>query len=257
MIKLVASDLDGTILLNGAQSVDRSLFQTIHEISEKGTIFAPASGRQYYSLKKLFEPVSKELLYIAENGALVMYQDQAIYKRPMDRKIAMDIIADVYEQPNCDVLVSGMHTAYIKPKTKEYLHRMTSVVKYKTAIVESFEDIDEDILKIAVCDSSGIKNSKDYFIGKWSDQVLTVVSGDLYLDFTAIGVNKGAAMRHVQNKLGIAPDECMAFGDNFNDLELFDSVEYSYAMEKAVDAVKRHAKYTTELVERTLKEKFL
>ncbi len=257
MIKFIASDLDGTILLQGAQSVDHSLFETIHKLSEKGIIFAPASGRQYNSLKMLFEPVEKDLMYIAENGALVMYRDEVVFKKPMDRKLAMDIIEDIYEHSNCEVLASGLNTAYIKPKEKEYLHRMTSVVKYKTAIVESFEDIDEDILKIAVCDSSGIKNSKDYFIGKWSDQVLTVVSGDLYLDFTAIGVNKGAAMRHVQNKLGIAPDECMAFGDNFNDLELFDSVEYSYAMEKAVDAVKRHAKYTTELVERTLKEKFL
>lgn len=257
MIKLVASDLDGTILLNGAQSVDESLFETIHRLAEQGMIFAPASGRQYHSLKQLFGPISKELMYIAENGALVMFREEVIYKRPMDRKLAMEIIEDVYAQPDCEVLVSGLKTAYIKPKSEVYLHRMTSVVKYKTSIMDKFDDIDDDILKIAVCNLSGIHNSRDYFVNKWSDKVLTAVSGDQYLDFTAIGVNKGTAMQHIQEKLGIAPDECMAFGDNFNDIEMLDNVGYSYAMEKAHDGVKKHAKFTTGLVERTLKEKFL
>lgn len=257
MIKLVASDLDGTILLNGAQSVDNSLFDTIHKLAEQGLIFAPASGRQYHSLKLLFEPVNRELMYIAENGALVMYRDEVIYKRPMDRKLALEIIEDVYAQPDCEVLVSGLKTAYIKPKSEVYLHRMTSVVKYKTAIMDRFDEIDDDILKIAVCNMSGIHNCRDYFVNKWSDRALTAVSGDLYLDFTAIGVNKGTAMQHIQEKLGISPDECMAFGDNFNDVEMLDNVGFSYAMERADDGVKKHAKFTTELVERTLKEKFL
>lgn len=257
MIKLIASDLDGTILLQGAQSVDHSLFETIHKLTEKGIIFAPASGRQYNSLKMLFEPIEKDLMYITENGALVMYKDEVVFKKPMNRKLAMDIIEDIYEHSNCEVLASGLNTAYIKPKEKEYLHRMTSVVKYKTAIVDSFDDIEEDILKVSVCDISGIKNSREYFTKKWSDKVLTAISGELYLDFTAIGVNKGTAIKNIQDKFGITPYECMAFGDNYNDIEMLDNVGHSYAMERAVDDIKKHAKYTTGLVEKTLKENFL
>ena len=257
MIKLIASDLDGTILLQNAQSVDNSLFETIHKISEKGIIFAPASGRQYNSLKMLFEPVEKDLMYIAENGALVMYKDEVLFKSPMNRKLAMEIIEDVYEHCSCEVLVSGLNTAYIKPKAKEYLHRMTTMVKYKTSIVDNFDDIQEDILKVSVCDISGIKNSREYFTRKWSDKVLTAVSGELYLDFTANGVNKGTAIKKIQEKLGITPDECMAFGDNYNDIEMLDNVGHSYAMERAVEDIKKHAKYITKSVEMTLKEKFI
>jgi len=257
MIKLIASDLDGTILLQNAQSVDESLFETIHKISEKGIIFAPASGRQYNSLKMLFEPVEKDLMYIAENGALVMYKGEVLFKSPMNRKIAMEIVEDIYEHCNCEVLISGLNTAYIKPKAKEYLHRMTSVVKYTTSVIESFDDIQEDILKVSVCDISGIKNSEEYFTKKWSDKVLTAVSGELFLDFTANGVNKGTAIKNVQEKLGISPVECMAFGDNYNDIEMLDSVGHSYAMERAVDDIKKHAKYITKSVEMTLKENFL
>lgn len=257
MIKFIASDLDGTILLNGAQKVDYSLFATIKEITNKGIIFAPASGRQYMSLLGLFEPVSDDLMYIAENGALVMYKNEVVFKKPMERKLALEIIDDIYNHENCEVLVSGLNVAYIRPKTEEYLHRMTSVVKYKTTIINNFEDIEEDILKVSVCDISGIQNSKEYFTRKWSDKVLTAVSGELYLDFTAKGVNKGTAIKQIQKKMGIKPDECMAFGDNYNDIEMLQSVDQSYAMAKAVGEIKKHAKYTTDIVEKTLKEKIL
>ena len=138
MVKFVASDLDGTLLLNGAQSIDESAIQYINKLA-----------------------------YIAENGALVEYKGETIGKTAMDRKLALEIIEDVIEQPNCEVLVSGEHTAYIKPKSEEYYYRMTKVVNYHTTLVDKFTDIDEDILKIAVCDMTGIKNSKEHFINKW------------------------------------------------------------------------------------------
>lgn len=53
MVKFVASDLDGTLLLNGAQSIDESAIQYINKLVDKGVIFAPASGRQITSLKRL------------------------------------------------------------------------------------------------------------------------------------------------------------------------------------------------------------
>ena len=65
MVKFIACDLDGTLLLNGAQSVDESAIQYIDRLVESGVIFAPASGRQITSLKRLFEPISNKLAYIA------------------------------------------------------------------------------------------------------------------------------------------------------------------------------------------------
>ena len=74
MVKLIASDLDGTILRKGAQSVEPSTIKAIEQLVNKGMYFAPASGRQIVSLKRLFEPVSDKLVYIAENGALCEYK---------------------------------------------------------------------------------------------------------------------------------------------------------------------------------------
>lgn len=256
MVKFIACDLDGTLLLNGAQSVDKSAIQYIDRLVESGVIFAPASGRQITSLKRLFEPISNKLAYIAENGALVEYRGETIGKTPMDRKLALEIIEDVIAQPNCEVLVSGEHTAYIKPKSEEYHYRMTKVVNYHTTLVDKFTDIDEDILKIAVCDMSGIKNSKDHFINKWSDRASVLVSGELYLDFMDSAVNKGRGIEQIQKYFGLKPEECMAFGDNYNDIAMLDKVYYSYVMEKAASDVKKHGRFITGWVEGTLREQF-
>lgn len=256
MVKFIACDLDGTLLLNGAQSVDESAIQYIDRLVESGVIFAPASGRQITSLKRLFEPISNKLAYIAENGALVEYRGETIGKTPMDRKLALEIIEDVIAQPNCEVLVSGEHTAYIKPKLEEYHYRMTKIVNYHTTLVDKFTDIDEDILKIAVCDMSGIKNSKDHFINKWSDRASVLVSGELYLDFMDSAVNKGRGIEQIQKYFGLKPEECMAFGDNYNDIAMLDKVYYSYVMEKAASDVKKHGRFITGWVEGTLREQF-
>ena len=256
MVKFIACDLDGTLLLNGAQSVDESAIQYIDRLVESGVIFAPASGRQITSLKRLFEPISNKLAYIAENGALVEYRGETIGKTPMDRKLALEIIEDVIAQPNCEVLVSGEHTAYIKPKSEEYHYRMTKIVNYHTTLVDKFTDIDEDILKIAVCDMSGIKNSKGHFINKWSDRASVLVSGELYLDFMDSAVNKGRGIEQIQKYFGLKPEECMAFGDNYNDIAMLDKVYYSYVMEKAASDVKKHGRFVTGWVEGTLREQF-
>lgn len=256
MVKFIACDLDGTLLLNGAQSVDESAIQYIDRLVESGVVFAPASGRQITSLKRLFEPISNKLAYIAENGALVEYRGETIGKTPMDRKLALEIIEDVIAQPNCEVLVSGEHTAYIKPKSEEYHYRMTKVVNYHTTLVDKFTDIDEDILKIAVCDMSGIKNSKDHFINKWSDRASVLVSGELYLDFMDSAVNKGRGIEQIQKYFGLKPEKCMAFGDNYNDIAMLDKVYYSYVMEKAASDVKKHGRFITGWVEGTLREQF-
>ena len=229
MVKFVASDLDGTLLLNGAQSVDESTIQYINKLVDKGVIFAPASGRQITSLKRLFGAVSDKLAYIAENGALVEYKGETIGKTAMDRKLALEIIEDVIEQPNCEVLVSGEHTSYIKPKSQEYYYRMTKVVNYHTTLVDKFTDIDEDILKIAVCDMTGIMDTN---------------------------VNKGRGIEQVQQYFGLKPEQCMAFGDNYNDIAMLDKVYYSYVMEKAVEDVKKHGRFVTGWVEGTLREQF-
>ena len=80
MIKLIASDLDGTLLLNGAQSLREETCRLIHRLyTEKGIRFVSASGRQYDNQRRLFAPVADEIAYICcySYRCIVAYESQS------------------------------------------------------------------------------------------------------------------------------------------------------------------------------------
>ena len=71
MIKLVASDVDGTLVPDGTFEINPEIYDVIKALKEKNITFVAASGRQYASLKKLFAPVADQILYIPDNGGFV------------------------------------------------------------------------------------------------------------------------------------------------------------------------------------------
>ena len=88
-----------------------------------------------------------------------------------------------------------------------------------------------------------------------------ILSGANWVDVMKPGVNKGRAMRMLQEIKGVSPDECMAFGDYLNDWELLQSVTESYAMENALPELKAIAKHIAPPnddrgVMRVVKERF-
>ena len=62
MIKLIASDMDGT-LLNENNEINDEFFDIFNKLKERDIIFAAASGRQYYNLLKRFEKIKDDMMF--------------------------------------------------------------------------------------------------------------------------------------------------------------------------------------------------
>ena len=69
-IRLIAADMDGT-LLDSRKQLPEGLFPLVRALHERGVRFAPASGRQFYTLYEQFGEIADELMYISENGAMI------------------------------------------------------------------------------------------------------------------------------------------------------------------------------------------
>ena len=69
-IKLICSDIDGTLLQYGKKELESEIFEQIRELHRRGILFCPASGRQYTSLCKLFAPVADCCVFLCENGGV-------------------------------------------------------------------------------------------------------------------------------------------------------------------------------------------
>lgn len=254
MIKLIACDLDGTLLLNGSQKLEPEVFSLIHQLTKQGILFAAASGRQYANLQRLFAPVKDEIAYICENGCLVIYQGKVLYKAELSRELGQEILHSIWNKDTAEILLSGENTSYLQPKKPSYAAHMRDVVGNNVTVVENIFQTKEPYFKISVYEEEGIEKSESYWKEQFQDKVTVVTSGNAWLDMAPKGVNKGTALFVLQKACKITPQECMAFGDHYNDAEMLQAVEYGFAMDSGQEGIRKLCKYHTPKVEEILKK---
>lgn len=241
MIKLIATDMDGT-LLNDDNEISKDFYKVFKELRDKDVIFAAASGRQYYNLLKRFEDVADDMMFIAENGTFVVYKGEELILNALDREVANDLIKLGRSIKDAYVILCGKKSAYIENRDERFI-KETEKYYEEYKIVDDLTKVEDDILKIAICDFLGSeKNSNTYYEG-YRDKLQVSVSGAIWLDIMAKGVNKGLAIKKLQEMLNIAHEETMVFGDYLNDLEMMESAYHSYAMENAHDDLKKVARF--------------
>ena len=253
MIKLVASDLDGTLLQNGAQILSDELFPLIRRLREAGILFIAASGRQYANMKRLFAPVLDDMAFISENGGLVLEKEEILYQDAFDPALVMDIVQTIYDYDNAEFSCSTKDFYYVRPKTQEYLSLMQDYYKCECKVIDSFDEITLPCMKLAVYEPDGISEKMvHHWAEKFSDRCTVVTSGAAWVDFIPFGTNKAKGLRKFQEIYHISPEECMVFGDEYNDLAMLEAVPYSFAMVHAKPGVKKTAHYQAARVEPVL-----
>lgn len=245
MIRLIATDIDGTLVEEGSSSLPEELFSIIHRLCDHGIIFAAASGRQYRGMERLFRPVSDKILFISENGSNVMAQGEALYASVIDPAIVKEMQAYVRENlPNCHLTLSTTGAMYSTGEQDEPYRRLM-VEGYHNDMIFA-DEIDTDtiqVIKISIYCESGIAPYAAAIEDAWKDRLNVVVAGKPWIDFINPGTDKGAALQRLQKQFGVAAEETMAFGDNHNDIGMIKAAGESYAVETARTAVKEAAKY--------------
>ena len=102
MIRLVASDIDGTLLQGGARALSDELFRPYPGVEEARILFCAASGRQYRSMRALFAQAEDDIAYLCENGAIVYQGGSVVSKLAMERADALALIGQIQAQEQCE-----------------------------------------------------------------------------------------------------------------------------------------------------------
>ena len=245
MIKLIASDLDGTLLRDGALEVAPDTIELIKELKEQGILFVAASGRQYPSICNLFSSIKDEIAYIAENGSLAIYNGKILSKTIIDRELSQRIIEAFRCLHMTDFIVSGEQTLYTESTDPAFLNLLLN---------DLIKDINEPFLKIAVYVHTNMEEAQKRLRDLFESEIKIVTAGNRWIDFIAPGTNKGIALSAMMEHLHISADECMAFGDQYNDVEMLQAAGTSYAMTTAAPGVSAYSTYTTDSVDDVLRK---
>lgn len=240
-IDLVATDIDGT-LVDSNKKLPDDFFEFVRE--HKSTRFVIASGRQYYALKRDFEPIHDRLIYIAENGALIFQNDEIIHCDEIPREDVLYCLDLIDKMPYAKAVPCGAKSAYIENPNEHEWNTCTMFCGRLEKTNDVRKAIENDrIVKIAIyyCGADAEQHTGEF--DTLPDHIISVLSGVSWIDISTDTVNKGAAMKVIQNRLGIDRKRCMAFGDYFNDVELLEACEESYCMKNGHPDVFSHAKY--------------
>lgn len=153
-VKSVVTDMDGT-LLNNKGAISPKFFPLFKQLREHDFHFAVASGRQYYSLKNLFNSVKEDMLFIAENGALTVKKDKQIYCQPIDPQMVEEVIRTLKDLGEKYIIVCDAETAYTEQSNPQFIEIMQeNYSNYE--IVCNLEDLPaHEILNITICNFSG------------------------------------------------------------------------------------------------------
>ncbi|MDO4478650.1 MAG: HAD family hydrolase [Lachnospiraceae bacterium] len=256
MIKLIASDVDGTLLTSYVDKIKPDVIECIRQLKTQGVLFCAASGRQYANLARTFHEVKDDIAYICENGTLIVKDGSPIFKAELPDDIVFDILKTAGTRPGLKLLISGEHHSYIQDDP-DFYDFLTNTVGNDVVRVPDILVKKDAYLKMSLLVEAGVGEIYDrefeWWHQRYGDRVTVVRAGIGWIDVMPQGLNKGSALRRLMALQDAAPDEVMTFGDNYNDEEMLTLTPHSYAMDNAPEPVKAMAAHTCPDVGQILK----
>lgn len=251
MIKLIATDLDGTLMYTDHLTVTKRTVNALKAAHEKGVKIAITTGRPMALIGNVIEQVPFVDYVVYSNGACVFDRnaDKIIYSNLIPNKQAAEIIKYFLDSKVFfEIYVDGkshyqLGTEDLFDNTGFPAEFIDEVVKTMIGHNDLLEYLgDKGIEKITLY---SVRDS-DYekYENKLLSMTLSVASSFKgNLEATAGTANKGEAIKGLCKELGITAEGCMCFGDAGNDKPMLEFARYSFAMENGTDDCKAAAKF--------------
>lgn len=243
MIKLIVSDLDGT-LLNDEKTLPEDFGALLDALDEKGIAFATGSGRTYFSQQPLFADYAEKMNLICDNGAYIVEKGACIFASVIPDAEWRRVCAYLEPRlPGAAIVLCGMNGTYARPYASAASAEIMALTFFGVRFVDSLEDVRDEIFKVAICNPYAAPETlsllSEYELGPLKD----LHSDDSFVDFINADVSKGRAVELFQRRYGVTRGETMVFGDYYNDVEMLAQADFSYVMENAPADLRAHGRF--------------
>lgn len=254
MIKLIASDLDGTLMSGDHMTITPYTVHTLKTAHNAGIKIAIATGRPLALIDHVINQVPFVDYIIYSNGACVYNKNEnkIIYSNLipnnqaeelseyfLENKVFFEIYIDgrSHYQLGTENLFGDMELS------SEFLDEVVSIMIGHKNLLQYIHG--KNVEKITLYCVKEINFSK--FKEKLLSYGLSVASSFKdNLEATASTADKGEAVKGICDIMGISADECMTFGDAGNDVPMLAFARYSFAMENGTDECKTAAHYIAQ-----------
>jgi len=257
MIKLIAADLDGT-LLNAKRDLSPETIRVIGKIREKGIRVVLATGRTYAAVRKIYSELNLDSPVITNNGGLIFDPptDTVLDGSPIAPELMRRVLnwldeRNIYNQFYTKDTVYTRHLDFLSREwavknAKLPLEQQVRIIEIKDGPLPKELDHEPFYKMLAMSRSKDVLDELQVFINT-IPELETTISIENGLDILGAGISKGYGLTHLAEFLKLDPSEIMAFGDQENDIEMLRYAGVGVAMENAPDHVKVHADWVAPL----------
>lgn len=243
-VKLILTDIDGTILPYGSKVVSERTRAAFHAALDAGLAIGPASGRFYSWLGRFFDDdAACFATAIAANGMQVYHQGQAVLEKDLEPdylRHVQDVLADV---PRSGLMIYENGEPHL-------------VCGSVDDLAIAFPAYAEGGMLTTQIGDTLVPKANAFLVGdlddtrRWVDMLAREVPEldfdvpqPMFSNITPKGWNKGSALTWLRDYLGLADEEVVVFGDGGNDLPLFNAVTNSVAVAAAMPEAAKAARW--------------
>lgn len=255
MIKLIALDMDGTLTSEDHITVSAENRTALKRAHESGAKIAIATGRARSIIGDVCEQVPEIDYIMYSNGAAIydraagrtIYENAMLWstaKEVLDYLNGFPIFMEVYEDGRSYAQNDRIPYFSDEVLPNEFLEEAMKGMTICDSITDTLEDRTIEKITPHIFDKALYKKIWEHL--KTIDGLEVTTSFSVGIDITKAGADKGEAMRSLCEKLGFGADECMAFGDESNDIPMITYAKYGFAMGNGSDACKAAAKFVTK-----------
>ncbi len=263
MIRLIASDIDGTLLKEATCDLNPEYFRVIKNMAKQGVRFAAVSGRGFESVENLMRPVREDVILMSDNGAYISDRGKALRCISFSPELKRRIIAYMKSLSGVRfIFLSAVDGSFTDSDDEEMIRWNEESYHLKMNQAEDLFQVSSETMKIAMYaegDASELAGpARAHFAGSG---VQITESGAHWIDFVPEGADKGNGLAFLRDVYGIAKEETIAFGDNNNDISMILQAGEGYAVAEAREELKAAAthvigSYQEDSVLKVLKELF-
>jgi Cof subfamily protein (haloacid dehalogenase superfamily) len=256
MIQLIGIDIDGT-LLDSAGRMPEANGAAVHAAVAAGIQVALVTGRSYPFARPILETLPREVTLIVSNGAVERTRDgRTLARRLLDRRIARSVLAATTSHRESAALIFDRDAAgqmvfenmdWAHPGRKAYWARNQAFIAQSVPLDAA---LTEDPIQVMFSGAAGPMRALSDWLRQECFDVAVLLTEYVHRDFSLVDVTapaatKGQALASRARELGLAADEVMAVGDNFNDLDMLEFAGTPVVMGNAAEALKTRGWHVT------------
>ena len=242
-IKLIATDLDGTLLGNDGKIPARNV-SALREAIASGVYVTISTGRMFASTRRFAAEIGIDIPLICYNGAMMRHPDgTTLSHQPLDMDAALQLLT-IFRERRIYVQSYIDDALYIEDAQDEHFQNYLKHFRIDgDAVGEALYRPQTPPTKLLAMmdDAESSRALADELRRDFGDRVYITGSNIDFVEMMNPNVNKGRSLEMLAQTLGIGMDEVMALGDGENDLEMLARAGLGVAPANARDRVKKVA----------------